>query len=185
MSTDDIDLFSDAQEGVQVSDISLGTISALTKKLKQAEFELGDLELAVSRKKEEIRILQEREIPDAMASIGMSSFKLDTGETIKVENLVRGSIPEKHKDEAFRWLRGHGGGDLIKRDITVQFGRGGDAKAAALIEELKSKGMSPKDKEAVAWNTLSSWAKEQLERGVDLPAEILGLYIGRRATVKA
>lgn len=185
MSTDDIDLFADAHEGVQVSDEKLGTIADLSKKLMKAKKRLEELEEAVSKGKDYIRTLEERDIPDAMAAIGMSSFKLDTGEVIEVENLVRGSIPEKHKPEAFAWLRSTGNGDLIKRDVTVKFGRNEDAKAQKVLEELKALGCAPISKENVHHGTLSSWAKEQVQKGVDLPAEILGLYIGRRAKVKA
>ena len=43
---------------------------------------------------------------------------------IEVKPFYSASIPKDRKGEAFEWLRIHGYDDIIKNQVSVQFGRG-------------------------------------------------------------
>lgn len=184
MNDDDFDIFADSQN-MSVSDNALGNVSALANELKKHEKRIAELEeetKAIKALKREIEI---RKLPDAMAEAGIKDFTLEDGSKIVVTEVVEGSIPKDKETMAFAWLRANKAGDLIKNQVTMKFGRGDDKKVADIIKVLETTfQVKPEQKEAVAWNTLCAWAKEQLAQGKDLPLEILGLWHGRKAKVK-
>ena len=57
-----------------VSDGELSTVSALANKQLNLEKELKDLEEAVKVKKEELRLVAEQELPDAMQTAGLTEI---------------------------------------------------------------------------------------------------------------
>ena len=122
-------------------------------------------------------------LPAAMDEIGMSEFTMTDGSKIVVQLITRASIPKDKEDAAFAWLRSHNADSLIKREVSLSFGKGQDKRAVEIISSLRKMGMDPKDKQAVAWNTLTAWVKEQLANGADLPRDLLGIWNGRRVKI--
>jgi hypothetical protein len=167
-------------------DENLKGIAAIAKQLVAAEQEVQHLEELLTRRKEELHHLSTRVLPEAMQEVGLSEFTTDKGDKILVQERFHCSLPKEEsvRAEAFVWLRDNEAGALIKRNIVLQFGKGEDQRADDLVKALKLDGLTPTDKPDVHWKTLTSWAKEQHEKGVALPKDLLGLYIGMEAKVK-
>ena len=114
----------------------------------------------------------------------MLDFTLNTGQKLVINDICGASIPAKFKEEAFEWLRQNNAEELIKHDVKMQFGKGEQKMAAKAIELLIEAGYQPSDKETVHAGTLSAWVREQLDRGVDIPKKLFGVFEGKKAIIK-
>jgi len=57
-----------------------------------------------------------------MQSAGVSLLKLEDGTEVKINPYYYGKISEDKKEEAFAWLRDNNFGDLIKNNVSLDFG---------------------------------------------------------------
>ena len=134
--------------------------------------------------KQEHKQVSQTDIPEAMAEVGMSEFKLQDGDKVTVQPYYSASIPKDRINEALDWLRDNNHGDLIKNTVSVDFGRGEDDRADTLRESLQNTGLSYTDKTGVHSSTLRAFVREQVEAGKSLPLDLLGVFIGQKTTIK-
>ena len=178
-------IFEQDADALQVKDTDLSGISALAKRAKQLEKELEDQEAVVKEKKEPYRKLIEEAIPEALAGLGMKSFKMEDGSSIEVKSFYSASISEARRAEAFEWLRTNNFGDLIKNTVSVRFGRGEEQLCQRAMEMLTSSGFPVEQAEKVEPMSLKAWVKVRVEKGSEFPSELFGVYIGQKATIKS
>ena len=178
-------IFEQDADALQVKDTDLSGISALAKRAKQLEKDLEDQETVLKEKKEQYRKLIEEAIPEALAGLGMKSFKMEDGSSIEVKSFYSASISEARRAEAFEWLRTNNFGDLIKNTVSVRFGRGEEQLCQRVMEMLTSSGFPVEQAEKVEPMTLKAWVKERVEKGSEFPSELFGVYIGQKATIKS
>lgn len=171
-------------DAFDVDTSALKGISELATKQVRLEAELAQLEAQLKAKKEEHRQVSQIDIPEAMAEIGLSEFKLDTGHKVTVNPFYNCSIPKEQYDEAMDWLRDNGHGDLIKNTVAVDFGRGEDEAADNFKQSVENQGLSYSDKTGVHPQTLRAFVREQIESGQTLPLDLLGVFIGQKTTIK-
>lgn len=171
--------------------------------LRDLVAETRDLEQRKAQLEEELRIINKQltgadgmyfqKLPDLMGEVGITVVTLDAeGNTPAVEaksspfyyaNIAVGWPAEKRK-QAFDWLEGNGHGDLIKTEVTVLFRREERDEAVRFAELAREYG-TPEIKEAVAWNTLTSWLKEQVEHYHYVPPlDLIGGTVARQVKLK-
>ena len=118
---------------------------------------------------------------------GLAQQLLDVQKEIENTKLklkfYKGHISEAHRPAAVEWLMANGHGGLIKNEVTVKFGKDEDDRARATVQSLLQQGLSPNVKQGVHPQTLNAFVKEQLTGGMDLPADIFGIYVGSRAKI--
>ena len=68
--------------------------------------------------------------------------------------------------------------------MILQFGKTQDEDANKLVVELKSKGHNVSQKMKVEPMTLKATVREQIEKGYDVPMDLLGVFIGNKTTIK-
>ena len=85
--------------------------------------------------------LSEQTIPNLMQQAGIELIKLDNKVTVEVKPFYSAKIPASKSEEAFQWLRDRGHGDLIKNQVSLEFGMKQDNEAKSLVEDLKAKGL--------------------------------------------
>lgn len=178
----DADFFEDTKP-LTLSQEGVTRVTRLAVKLNELQAQKALLQLKMDELSQEIERTENDLLPAAMDEIGMAEFKLVDGSKIVVQPITRASIPKGREDAAFAWLRGNNAGSLIKREISLSLGKGLDQKANEVVHFLREQGFDPKDKEAVAWNTLTAWVKEQLSSGANLPKDLLGIWVGRKAKI--
>lgn len=154
------------------------------KKLKK---QIADAENTLTLLKEQLRRVEEQDLPEAMDSVGMSTFSMEDGTTVKVKPFYAASIPEDRKEEAFDWLKQRDFDGMIKAEVKVNFGKGEFELAQQFLEFIRGwniKAIQPDYKESVHWQTLRAWVKEQIEGGKELPLDMFGVFVGRKAELK-
>jgi Asp-tRNA(Asn)/Glu-tRNA(Gln) amidotransferase B subunit len=167
-----------------VDDDALQSIATLANKQRKLELEIKQQEEALKELKQDLKQVSETDIPEMLAEIGLSEFKLKDGTKVSVNQFYSASIPKDRYDEAMQWLRDNNHGDLIKNTISVDFGKGEDEAASQLKEHLAADGTSYTDKTGVHAMTLKAFVREQTEQGKNLPLDLLGVYIGQKTVIK-
>ena len=147
------------------------------KKIEATEEELKKL-------KDVETTLSEQTIPNLMQKAGVELLKLEGGVSVEVKPFYSARIPASKSEEAFQWLRDNGHGDLIKNQVSLEFGMKQDNEAKSIIEELKSKGLPVKQKTTVHPSSLRGFVREQIQDlGKDVPADLFGTYVANKTKI--
>jgi len=162
-----------------LDNVEVTTIADQCQKLKALEDEIIKAEEHVDSLKAKARDISERVIPELLAEQGLSSLKLADGSSVTVKREYRCTLPkdDSRREDAYKWLRENGLGDIIKNNVSVTFGRGEDDKAQQLLDLAASKGFNPHQKSDVAWNTLTALFQERVESGLDMPSDVFSTWI--------
>jgi hypothetical protein len=168
----------------QATDEELQSISALAANQRRWEIAIADLNDELKTATENLKQIQEFLLPEAMASVGMSEFKLTDGSKITIKEDIYASIRAEKIPNAMEWLTEKGLGDIIKDEIKVNFGRGESERANELIELCKEHGFEAQEKMTVHPMTLKATIKEQMAKGVQFPDEFFSVAPVRKSVIK-
>jgi hypothetical protein len=167
---------------MSMSELSL--ISDLAAQQLQLQEELGRLEAAVIAKKEELRVVQEELLPNALTEAGTTSFTLLNGMKISFKDEIYCSIPKDDPDHALNWLRDNDYDGIIKTQVVSEFGKGEDAEARRTVDALIEMGVAAAMKSTVHPMTLKSFIRELLSKGINVPMETFHASIVRKSIIK-
>jgi len=166
-----------AKNSVAASTEKMAQLQGLAEEQAGIEKELAQAERLLANIQARWRDVAERRLPELMDDIGLADFKTSTGLQIKVNETIRASIPKPKAPEAFAWLIEHKHESLIKRTVSVTFGKGEEKEAKEFTDHLKSDlRMEYGDKASVHAATLSAFVKEKLEAGEDIPLDLFGVF---------
>lgn len=162
----------------------LSALSKLAEEQAQAEAHVADIEAQLNKAREDLKDLAERRVPELMDKIGIEEFRTSTGLKIKVAETIRASIPKAASHRAFAWLREHDHAAMIKRVVSVAFGKGEDNNAEQLAQDLADRGLMPEDHASVHPSTLAAFVREQLKAGEELPLDLFGVHRQRVSKIE-
>ena len=158
---------SDLQRVVQLAELLL--------KLRQ---NVERLETELKTAKEDVRRVEQEDLPDLMQELGLQTFKLATGEVVDVKQDVECGISEERRARAHAWLTENGFGGLIKTEVVARFGRDQRDAAVAVAEQIGSEMI-----ERVHPATLKSFVKEQMEAGRAIPFDLFAIHPFNRVKI--
>lgn len=199
-----IDLLADSTDhGTQVPDSpALAKVSDLVAKWDLLGGDLKKLEVAIEMKKKQRQDIENELLPNAMTEAGVTSFVTKTGRSVKIDEIINGSIPalstieklrgeeravlEARRELAFQ-IVGEKWPGLIKTEVVVSLGKGETEVASQMVKLLREQfGVSPSVDESIHHATLNSHFKQLKDDGKlgDIPPEPFALYVGPRAKIK-
>lgn len=147
-----------------------------------------DLEGQLSVVQKQLHTLSTDTFPKFLEEIGQTKAGTPDGYEVKVEDNLGGSIPKDPalEDKAMEWAEANGGGDLIKRQIVIEFNKGEESWAKKFLADLakRKKPVRSLLKRAIHHATLKSWASAEMEKGVPVPLKTLGLFEFRQTKIK-
>ncbi len=152
-------------------------------KLTNLEDELADKEKELKELKRKVELVSGEVIPTMMQEMNISTLKLADGTSVEVKPVYGASILVAKREEAFKWLRDNGLGDLIKNDVTVTFGMSEDIKASDYAGLAKRQGYEPIQKVSVHSGTLKALVRERLESGKEMPTELFNVFAGNQTKI--
>tara|TARA_Y100001973_G_scaffold95847_1_gene149841 strand:- start:80 stop:649 length:570 start_codon:yes stop_codon:yes gene_type:complete len=126
--------------------------------------------------------IEEQHIPSLMEEMGQTEGTWN-GVKVKLVQKIDAKITEANKEAAFAWLRENGHDGIIKNDVTMSFSKGEDNKAGDAVGLLREKGFDPVQRTTVHGNTLKSFIRNGLEKGISLDLDLLGGYVRNVATI--
>lgn len=138
---------------------------------------LAAAELEVKKEREALQRIERVDIPEMMRAAGLEKLKTATGTTVELKEDIDCGISEERREAAHAWLRKMGLGAVIKCLVGVSFGKGQEAEAAGLLDDLESRfGEDAFSKENVHPQTLKALLREQLEKGNLVDTEVRALF---------
>ena len=174
----------ESKKSLSTDNAGLKTIAELAEKIQSQEQQVADTEEKLKKQKEELRNLQNEELPSLMQEIGFKKFELEDGSSVNIKEIYAGSISQANKEKAFNWLRENKFDDIIKNTVTTAFGKGEDTAAQNFMDIAEQAGYTPVQKTEVHPQTLKAFIKERVEGGDEFPMELFGAYIGYKAEIK-
>jgi len=151
---------------------------AMQEHIEQME---GDL----SEAKKTLQYARAKLLPDLMAEMQVDSLT-HAGYEVKVSEFVSGSLPKDQelREKALEWLESHDGGELIKTDLSLSFGKSQHNEALSLVAELKDDGYTVGVTSGVHPQTLQKYGRDRIHDGEEIDTELLGLFVGQIAKIK-
>ena len=174
----------EAESIVRIDVAMSSDITNSCNKLLETQKKIEATEEELKKLKDVETTLSEQTIPNLMQKAGVELIKLEGGISVEVKPFYSARIPASKSEEAFQWLRDNGHGDLIKNQVSLEFGMKQDNEAKSIVEELKSKGLPVKQKTTVHPSSLRGFVREQIQDlGKDVPAELFGTYVANKTKI--
>lgn len=162
----------------------LGRIGQKVSEHSSLKGQLESLEEQVKVLKEEIRRLEERDLPDLMLEVGLTTIKTDSGFQVEIGTVMSTTESASAMPRRIAFLRQTGNEELIKQNVSLQFGKGMDEKANEAIMLLRGSGFAPTREEEVHTGSFKALIKELREQGKAIPYDELGIYVAQKAIIK-
>ena len=177
-----INLRDDAPD--QLNTIDPTELSEQIEKLNSINAQISSTEASLKQLKEQEKQLNNFTIPELMEKMNLSTLKLKDGSELSVKKIYSATIKADKKVEAIQWLRNNGLGDIVKNDITVNFGQGVENKAAEYANLAKESGYEPSQKEAVHAMTLKVTMEDWKNKGNEVPEDLFWTFDGNQTKIK-
>lgn len=165
---------------------SLKRISALAALMRDqiAAVEAAEAHLAAC--KAALLRTRREDLPELMREVGLSSVRLESGETISVRDDVSASIPLDRRAEAFRWLIDRGYGGILKTQLSIAYPAREHDRASEDAMMLQAQlGRAVALDENVHPQTLRAFVKERLEAGETVPFDLFGIHVYSDTKIEA
>lgn len=173
---------------IKVDDDALKGVSLLANKQLKLEKEIEEQEARLAEKKKELAFISQVQLPDLFDQLGLEQVTLKDGSKVIVKKAVYCSIPEVKKAFAFDWLTKKGFAAMIKREARLAFANGEEKKMKMVLDYLNKtkalKDISVNINQGIHPQTLKAFARDMVEKGVDLPEEGFSVHYGKEAVIK-
>jgi hypothetical protein len=168
----------------QLNTIDPTQLSEQIEKLNSINAQISSAEASLKELKEQEKQLNNFTIPELMEKMNLSTLKLKDGSELSVKKIYSATIKADKKAEAIQWLRNNGLGDIVKNEITVNFGQGEENKAAEYATLAKGQGYEPSQKEAVHAMTLKVTMEDWKNKGNEVPEDLFWTFDGNQTKIK-
>ena len=176
-----INLRQDAPDQVDVFDPT--ELSEAIEQLKSVGAQVLAVESKLKELKAQEKYINNFTIPEIMSKMNLSTVKLKDGSELSIKKVYSATMKADKKAEAIQWLRNNGLGDIVKNEITVNFGQSEDNKAIAYANLAQGQGFQPVQKLKVEPMTLKALVRERLESGQEMPTELFNVFAGNRTKI--
>ena len=177
-----VSLRDDAPDQVDVIDPT--ELSEVIEQYKSVGAQILAVEGKLKELKEQEKYISNFSIPEIMNKMNLSTVKLKDGSELSVKKVYSATMKADKKPQAIQWLRDNGLGDIVKNEITVNFGQGEENKAMAYANLARGQGYEPAQKEAVHAMTLKVTMEDWKNKGNDVPEDLFWTFDGNQTKIK-
>lgn len=177
------DLYADYRHGDNLKAMLSGLALDLVDAQKLAE----DKKLEWEAAQAVVTDLSEKVIPSAAEGLE-GDFLMDDGRKLQIKEVVSASISGGKRLPAIKWLDDNGYGSIVKHQVVFHFDRNRNELYQDFMEHIQS--FIDKDRlvmteeHNVHAQTLMAWVREKLKEGIELPRELLGIFVKHVAKIK-
>jgi len=168
----------------QLNTIDPTQLSEQIEKLKSISAQILSTEAGLKELKEQEKYINNFTIPELMEKMNLSTLKLKDGSELSVKKIYSATMKADKKADCIQWLRNNGLGDIVKNEITVNFGQGEENKAAEYATLAKGQGYEPSQKEAVHAMTLKVTMEDWKNKGNEVPEDLFWTFDGNQTKIK-
>ena len=163
--------------------IQLKDLIEAAKHQQRLENEIFGLEADLKSLKELQRKQSQEIVPNMMAELEIESFTLDNGYKVSIKDTYFASIPEANLYACFEWLRQSGLDGIIKTVVAANFGKGEDQEAQKVLDLLTEAGVVADVKSTIHPQTLKSFVKERITKGLEFDLELFGASVVKTTVI--
>lgn len=176
MSDQDFDYGDDVDE--PIGDNLLAAIKETAAQQEDAEEHVEFCQEELEKAQKELNRISMEVLPELMSDAETMDHTSDTGLRIQMAEKIRAAIPKDNEMATFAWMEANGHAHLIKRQIIIEFGRDEEAWAKKFMADCakRKKKLNMKVKRTVHNQTLVAFIKDQLQKGVDIPAGLFSIF---------
>lgn len=151
----------------------LASIRAEAQNLLDAQANVARIEVELAAAEDVVKHLETKVLPDLMEKAEMENITCKDGVLVEIKPVLRASIPKENPEPAFAYLEEVKYGDVIKRQIVIEFNRGEEKWAAKFVRDLaqRKKPVRSTMKRSVHPQTLLATLRELLNKGTKVPME--------------
>lgn len=188
MAASDIELMEEASREEYTRDpATLENVHVRAERLVALERELNDLAETEKKLKKERERLRIRELPEMMAELKMTSIGINN-RVVAIEPLIQATLP-KEPDKlvlAIEWVEDAKEGGCVKRALELDLPKGDAVMEQRVIDALLAVDprLSPRVTPTIHHSTYTALCKRLVRAGVDLPKDLLGVFVGSIARVQ-
>ena len=165
--------------------IDLERLVTLSNSMTEKERKVEELEEELRRAKQDLRDVQEEQIPDIMMELGVTDVTLSDGRKLTIKEDLHCKIADKNRKEAHDWMIENGFGDIIKNQVVVNVETGNQEALNSLLGILSNNQYEDYSlKNNIHFQTLKKFVKENIEAGVDIPLNLFGVFMSKKAQIK-
>jgi hypothetical protein len=174
----------DARLSPEQTENILSKITNTVHELLTVQQEVADAQEALKAAQEREKNLIETQLPALMDEAKQKRLTTIDGYEIERGEVVRASISAANMPQATAWLIGNGQASIVKRELSLKFGKGEEQRAAEAVDALREHNFAPNDKMSVHPQTLGALVRELLAEGKEIPMDLLGVYIQPLVKIK-
>lgn len=163
--------------------IQLKDLVSAAKLQQDLEFQIALYEGLLKDYKERHRKQSQEIVPNMMAELEINSFELDNGYKVSIKDSYFASIPEANLYACFEWLRQNNLDGIIKTVVAANFGKGEDQEAQKVLDMLTEAGVVADVKSTIHPQTLKSFIKERIVRGLDIDLDLFGATVVKTTVI--
>jgi len=163
--------------------IQLKDLVEAAKYQQHLETKIAEFEEELKNYKEMQRRQSQEIVPNMMAELEINSFELDNGYKVSIKDAYYASIPEANLYACFEWLRQSGLDGIIKTVVAANFGKGEDQEAQKVLDLLTEAGIVADVKSTIHPQTLKSFIKERIVKGLDIDLELFGATVVKTTVI--
>lgn len=185
------DFSQDCAPEIVPTDEALGTINKITIKLLIARETVAELTTKLKEAKDNLRNIEEMELPEAMSVVGFSEGdKISVqGVELGLKNVMQMSMSgenSKYREPVVAWLRETQNDGLIKNQFKIDLPKGQiDSDGLSSLKKfLKDMGFAYTQYEDVNTSSVKALMRSMVDEGKNVPVEKLGARVFVKATVK-
>lgn len=168
----------------KVGDNILAAIRQEAQRQQDAEQAVVELTESLDKAEKHLRHISEVSFPELMEEAQIQTLNTEDGLSIELTEKIRSSIPVDLASQAFAWLEEHDFGNIIKRQVILEFGKDEEKKAQEAVKLLKSHGFHIQIKKTVHPQTLGAFVRDCLANGIAIPTELFGVFRQRLTKIK-
>lgn len=161
----------------------LSKIAVMGKDMYDAQVEVLRLEAELKKANRVLYQLQEVDIPEYMAEIGLTKFETEDL-TVEISDQLRVRPLAANRGAVMQVVTNAGDAHLIKDTISFMFTRGQNDEAEKFYDAAIAEGKAPKRDQKIESSTLKAYVKGKLEAGEDLDMDLFGVSMGKKAVFK-
>lgn len=179
----------------------LEQVMKLARQIKDYEQDIEQMQQRLTEKQAVLLTLQQVTLPELMASLQVSEFKLDTGEKVYLKEFMTASLPsesqiEGEKDDDKRlalvqrrkdglaFLNKEGAGAIIKTYLSAELGKDAKKLAEEAEKALAKLGIGARTSVSVHAATLKAWCNERIKAGKKVDEKAFGIFSGKKAVLE-
>ena len=165
---------------------SMAQLAALAREQLDCEARVATCEAQLEEAMEALNNVRRKRLPKILDDLELEKFTTANGLEISVGESLQGSIPKATENEAHQFLLDNDQGEMIKRQIVIDFGLKEESWAKKFLADCKrrKKQLNMKVKRTVPAPTLKAYIRGALAEGVAVPMDVFGVVRVRESKVK-